>query len=150
MQAQTYLVISEAPVVSDLETGANTEPPLFAKMTAPAGAVWWPAAGQVATRGAALPVLYGSLIALEAFDGYSTTRGLQGGAVESNSLMSTLLAHPGAFWAVKGATTFTSIFVAERLWRQHRRASAIAVMVVTNAVMMGVAANNAAILRGQK
>ena len=53
-------------------------------------------------------------------------------------------------WAVKGGVAFASIYVAERLWRTHHRGEAIAVMAVSSGVMAAVAANNAAILRGQR
>ena len=36
-----------------------------------------------------------------------------------------LVNQPAAFIAVKGAVTFTSIYAAEALWRQHHRAAAI-------------------------
>ena len=103
-----------------------------------------------ATRGAVLPMLYVSFIGLEAYDGYSTNRGLRQGAVESNALVGAIAQNQRAVWAVKGATAFISIYVAERLWRGHHRGEAIAVMFVSNSVMTAVAVTNASVLRTQQ
>ena len=120
-------------------------------MTAPASAKWWPPVRvSPALRGPVLPSLYVSLVALQAYDGYSTSRGLKDGAIESNTIMGRLATHPGALWAAKGGAAFVSIYMAERLWRQHRRGEAIALMVVSNGIMGAVAASNASIIRNQK
>jgi hypothetical protein len=94
------------------------------------------------TRPLVLPVLYVSFAGLQAFDGYSTSNGINHGAVESNPLLRAAVDHPAALWAVKGGAAVTSIWAAERLWRHNRRGEAIAVMVAANAVMAVVAANN--------
>jgi hypothetical protein len=121
-------------------------PQLNVRMTAP------PSVLEVspATRGPALPALYVSLIGLQAYDGYSTSRGLRQGAIESNTFMGRVASHPGALWAAKGGAAFLSIYTAERLWRRHRRGEAIAVMVVSNGIMAAVAASNARIVHNQK
>jgi len=121
------------------------------RMTAPAGALWQAPLQQVPpTRGPVLPSLYVSLMGLEAYDGYSTSRGLRHGAIESNTFMRRLAANPSALWAVKGGATFVSIYMAERLWRTNHRGQAVALMVVTNGLMAAVALNNASVLRAQK
>jgi len=126
-------------------------PTLKVRMTAPAGGDWQPGVTlDTATRGPALPGLYAALIGLQAYDGYSTSRGLKQGAVEANTFMSRIASHPGALWAAKGGAAFMSIYASERLWRQHRRGQAIALMVVSNGVMAAVAASNASVLRAQK
>src|SRR6266446_10943024 len=77
-------------------------PTLKVRMTAPAGGDWQPGVTlNTATRGPALPGLYASLIGLQAYDGYSTSRGLKQGAVEANTFMSHIASHPGALWAAK-------------------------------------------------
>ena len=142
-----------APVTSaaqDLEPGRADPLLLKVRMTAPAGGLWeTPVPWVPPARGAVLPSLYVGLIALEAYDGYSTTRGLQNGAVESNTLLRRLATNQAALWAVKGGATFVSIYMAERLWRKNRRGRAIALMLVTNGLMTAVALNNASVLRGQ-
>lgn len=126
-------------------------PVLSVKMTTPPSGEWQAGAPvSPAFRGSALPSLYVSLIGLQAYDGYSTSRGLNHGAVESNGFMSGLASHPGALWAAKGGAAFVSIYTAERLWRQHRRGQAIALMVVSNGFMAAVAASNASVLRAQR
>ena len=102
------------------------------------------------SRGGLLPALYVSLAGLNAFDAYSTSKGLALGAVESNSTMKGVAGNRAALWAVKGGVTASSIFVAERLWRSHHKPQAVAVMIVTNGMMAAVSARNASVLRQQR
>jgi hypothetical protein len=149
----TLITLSCLCAVSGIAAAQDSvDPPaLKVRMTAPAGADWQPGVLlDAATRGPALPALYTSLIGLQVYDGYSTSRGLKQGAVESNTFMGRLASHPGALWAAKGGAAFISIYTAERLWRQHRRGQAIALMVVSNGIMAAVAASNASVLRSQK
>ena len=95
-------------------------------MTAPAGGDFrLPGRVIPADRGSLLPALYVSLAGLQAYDGYSTSRGLKSGASEANAVLGTVASHPAALWAVKGGTAFMSIYVAERLWRGHHRGQAM-------------------------
>ena len=100
-----------------------------------------------ASRPAALTPMYIALGGLQAFDGYSTTHGGRSGGVEQNPLVGGLAARPAAFWAIKGASTFTTIYFAERLWRDGHKTEAIVTMIVANGVMGVVAARNASFLR---
>ena len=102
-----------------------------------------------ATRPSALPAMYVSLAGLQAYDGYSTTRGVKNGATEANPLVGSLASQPAAFWTVKALSTVTTIYFAEQLWRQHKRGQAIMTMVVANAVMGAVAAHNMSVLRSR-
>lgn len=125
--------------------------PLSVRMTTTAGGDWHtPFRVTPAARGTVLPSLYAGLIGLEVYDGYSTTRGLSQGATESNPLQGAITSRQATLWAVKGGAAFVSIYVAERLWRQHRRGQAIALMVVSNGLMAATAASNASVLRGQR
>jgi hypothetical protein len=101
------------------------------------------------TRPRILPVLYASLIGLQAYDGYSTITGTAGGATETNPLLGKFTDNSYAIWAVKGGVTLASIYAAERLWRQRHRGEAVAVMIVSNGLMAGVAARNASVKRAQ-
>jgi len=103
-----------------------------------------------AGRGAVLPALYLSFAALQAFDGYATTAGVRAGAREMNPVMGGAAGNPAAVWAIKGGVTAASIYAADRLWKQHRRGQAIAVMVLSNGIMAVVAARNASVLRAQR
>ena len=98
-------------------------------------------------RGSVLPALYASLAGLQALDAYTTTIGLTRGATEGNVVMSGIAGNSAALWAAKGGATFASIYAAECLWKQHRRAQAIGVMIASNAIMAAVAAHNAALVR---
>jgi len=102
-----------------------------------------------ATRPSALPAMYVSLAGLQAYDGYSTIRGVRDGATEANPLVGGLASQPAAFWTVKALSTVTTIYFAEQLWRQHKRGQAIMTMVVANAVMGGVAAHNMSVVRSR-
>ena len=97
-------------------------------------------------RPRALPALYVGLAGLQAYDGYSTLRGVRRGARETNPIVAGLAAQPVAFWSMKAVSTTTSIYFAEQLWRQKHRAQAVVLMVATNGMMAAVAARNASIL----
>jgi hypothetical protein len=97
-----------------------------------------------------LPALYVSLAGLQAYDGYSTIRGLRQGAVETNGIVKGVAGNPAAMWAMKAGVTTASVVIAERLWKQNRRTAAIVTMVATNGLMAVVAARNAAVLRAQR
>jgi hypothetical protein len=126
-------------------------PALFVRMTMPAATEWrLPGRVNPPDRGPMLPALYVGLIGLQAYDGYSTSRGLRDGASEANTVLGTLAYHPGALWAVKAGTAFVSIYAAERLWRKDRRGQAIALMILSNGIMAAVAASNASIVRAQR
>ena len=100
-------------------------------------------------RPTVLAPMYVSLAGLQIYDGYSTTRGVQLGAKESNTLISAFADKPAAFWTMKAASTAVSIYAAECLWRNHRRVAAVAVMVASNVTMGVVAAHNASVLQSR-
>jgi hypothetical protein len=97
-------------------------------------------------RPLALAPLYVGSAALQAWDTYSTITGLRMGAVEVNPMMKAVVQNPVVFIAVKSAITAASIYQAERLWKDHRRVAAVALMVATNSLMAVVAKNNHATL----
>jgi hypothetical protein len=101
------------------------------------------------TRPSALPAMYVSLASLQAYDGYTTLHGVRAGATETNPLVGGLASQPAAFWTVKALSTVTTIYFAERLWRQRKRGQAIVTMVAANAVMGVVAARNASVIKSR-
>lgn len=107
-------------------------------------------ASQPAVRGAVLPMLYGTLAGLQAYDAFSTMKGAQLGASEGNPVVAGVATNAGAMWAMKAGATMASIYAAEGLWRRHRRAEAIFTMVAVNGMMAAVAAHNASVVRGLK
>jgi hypothetical protein len=99
------------------------------------------------SRPQALPALYVGLAGLQAYDGYSTLRGVRGGVgTETNPLVGGLAAQPAAFWTLKAASTGLSIYLAEQYWRSGHRTKAIVTMAVANGLMAAVAARNARVL----
>jgi len=102
------------------------------------------------SRGPVLAALYAGLGALNTFDVVSTSKAVSRGAKEVNPLMRSIAARPAAMWAVKGGVTAATIFTAERLWRNNRKAQAILMMVGSNAVMTAVAFRNASVIRQQR
>lgn len=98
------------------------------------------------SRPSALPMLYVSYAALQAYDVYSTNQAMTRGAREANPMMQGVVQNTGAFVAVKAAVAVTTIVAAERLWKTNKPA-AIAVMAASNGVAAIVAARNARTLR---
>ena len=99
------------------------------------------------SRGCVLPALYVSLAGLQAYDAYTTTIGLRGGATEANTIMRTAAGNPTALWVVKGGVSVATILISERLWKRGRRGQAIAMMAISNGMMAVVAAHNSSVLR---
>ena len=99
-------------------------------------------------RPAVLPALYAGSALLQGYDAYSTMSALKAGGREANPLMKTVVSNPFLFIGVKAAITTTSIMTAERMWRNHNRLGAVAVMVISNGVMAAVAAHNNSVLNG--
>jgi len=97
-------------------------------------------------RPAVLPALYGTFAGLQIYDGYATFAGLHRGVHETNGLIGGLAGKPAVLWTMKAASTGISIYLAERLWRDHHRGQAIAVMIASNALMSVVAVRNASVL----
>jgi hypothetical protein len=136
------LAILVTPWTSAFAADTKTNPP-------EEGAPRIELASPEATRPSALPAMYVSFAGLQAYDGYSTLRGVRGGAAEIDPLVGGLASQPAAFWTLKALSTVTTIYFAEQLWRQHKRGQAIMTMVVAHGVMGAVAARNASILKSR-
>jgi hypothetical protein len=102
--------------------------------------------GSPATHPAALPLLYGAFAGLQAFDGYSTMRGISRGAREANGAIRGVTSNPGAFWSLKAAAAAGPILVAEQMWRSNHRVGAVVLMIAVNGIATAVAVNNARVL----
>ena len=100
-------------------------------------------------RPAVLPTLYVSLAGLQAADCYLTLSGLSHGATEANPVVQGLTGSPTSMWVMKAASTASSIYLAERLWRRQHRVAAVAVMAISNSVMIAVAAHNSRVLNAR-
>lgn len=99
------------------------------------------------SRPAALLPMYAGFIALQGYDGYSTIKALNRGAVEANPLMRGVVKCPVALISIKGVAAAGVVFAAERLWRAKHRKAAVILMAVTGGMMVAVGANNARVLR---
>ena len=101
-------------------------------------------------RPASLLPMYVALTGLQAYDGYSTLRGVGRGGSEQNPLVGGLAKQPAAFLTLKAVSTLTTIYAAEQLWRQHHRTQAVVLMAISNGVMVAVAARNASVIASQR
>ena len=138
MAADEVRVLTAAPAEVAQEASLTFAPPPAMRLTVPTAV----------KRGGLLPTLYVSLAGLQAYDAFTTTRGLSRGAVESNGLMKGVAGSPAAVWAIKGGLTAGSILVSERLWKSGHRMQAIGMMIATNSLMAAVGAHNSRV-RGQ-
>jgi hypothetical protein len=93
------------------------------------------------TRPAALPALYATLGALQAFDVYSTRRALAAGAGEANPLMRRPAGNSGAMLAVKALSTAGTIYFTERAWKKNRKGALILIAAI-NGVNAAIVARN--------
>lgn len=91
--------------------------------------------------------LYVSAGVLQAMDLYTTSRGMNAGAHETNPLVRN--GNAGTTLALKAATTGVGIVIAEKLWKKNKGA-AIAAMVATNVVTGAIVANNYRVISAQK
>ena len=123
--------------VTDAATKANdVTPPLKLR----------PAGGSF-VGASALRSMYVSLGVLQAYDVYSTTTAIRHGAVERNPLRQKTVGNRALFIGLKVAMTAGPVYEAEKLWRNHHRIGAIALMAASNGIMMGVAAHNASVIK---
>jgi hypothetical protein len=95
----------------------------------------------------ALRSMYVSLGVLQAYDVYSTATAIRHGAVERNPLLQNTVGNRALFIGLKVAMTAGPVYEAEKLWRNHHRVGAIALMAASNGIMMGVAAHNASVIK---
>ncbi|MDP1571858.1 MAG: DUF5658 family protein [Vicinamibacterales bacterium] len=90
-----------------------------------------------------LPVLYVTLGALQGMDYYTTQKGLDLGAHETNAIVRN--STKGTFLAMKAGSTAVTILIAEKMWKKNK-AGAIALMLATNVVYGAVVANNTRVI----
>src|SRR5436190_1504266 len=105
-----------APAAAQDAAPATVAPaaPSFVQMESTAALV-------TAKRPSALVPLYGSTIALQGLDFYSTRRALQNGTGrEANPVMQPVARSGAALFAVKAAGAAGTIWAAERLWKHNR------------------------------
>ena len=99
---------------------------------------------------AILIALAASSASLQGYDTYSTLAALSLGGREVNPVMRSVAQRPAAFVAVKAGVTASSIVVSTRLWKQHHRTAAIALLAITNGAIAAVAVHNASVLHSMR
>jgi hypothetical protein len=132
------------------ETAAPATSPNFPMPGALVGAASAPLTPQFAgpnKRPALLLPLYASAAGLQAMDVYTTYRGMNAGAHETNPLVRN--GNAATTIALKTATTGLGIVMAEKMWKKNK-AAAIATMVATNVVTGLIVANNYRVINAQK
>lgn len=97
-----------------------------------------------------LPALYSSSVFFESYDAFLTLSALKKGGKEANPILKPFSDYPVAFVAAKAGLTAVSFMGAERLWKRNHRASAVTLMVLSNAMMVVVTAHNNAVLQRLK
>jgi hypothetical protein len=106
-------------------------------ITLPISSVYVPQA----KRPALLPALYATLGAVQGWDAYSTSAALKAGAHEANPTVAPFAKNAGALLGLKAATTASTIFLAERMWKKHR-VGAVVLLAAINGATAAVAINN--------
>lgn len=106
-----------------------------------------PAAPQ---RPTALVPLYMSFATLQGLDIHSTLRATEFGGREANPIVGGMLGSPAAFVAAKVGMTASVYFVSERLWKRHKTAAVLTMIVLNSAYGAIVAHNYAVEARGAR
>jgi hypothetical protein len=128
-----------AAVVSGVETSTGaTKPSLRTAVAVPEA---WTIERVASGRPAGLPLMYGTLGALQGLDIYSTRRALGGGAREANPLMRPAAGSSGTMLAAKVLSTAGAIYFAERMWKKNRT-GAVLLMAVINGATGAIAMRN--------
>lgn len=92
-------------------------------------------------RPAILPALYATFGVMQAWDLYSTRAAVQAGAREANPTAAPFAGDTGSMLGLKAATTASTIFFAERMWKKNK-VGAIVMMVAINGATAAVSMHN--------
>jgi hypothetical protein len=131
------LSFSSAAFAAEKETKLEREQRLDAAQRMTPLAAYVP----TAKRPSALPALYATLGAMQAFDVYSTSAALKAGAKEANPVAAPFAGNAGSMLGLKVATTAGTIFFAERMWKSNK-VGAIVMMVAINSATAVVSMHN--------
>jgi hypothetical protein len=86
-----------------------------------------------------LLTLEATFIGLQALDTATTLRALDRGLIEGNGIMRGVTNHPGAFIAVKSATTVGIVLLGRKLSERHHLASIVLMSAIDGAMSLVVA-----------
>jgi hypothetical protein len=92
-------------------------------------------------RPAILPALYVALGAVQALDVYSTRAAVAAGAREANPTAAPFAKSSGSMLGLKAATTASTIFFAERMWKKNK-VGAIVMLVAVNGATAAISMQN--------
>jgi hypothetical protein len=84
-------------------------------------------------RPAILPALYVALGAMQAWDVYSTRAALNAGAREANPTAMAFSGNAGSLLGLKAATTASTIFFAERMWKKNKVGAVVMLAAIKGA-----------------
>jgi len=137
------LSFSSIAFAAENETALERQQRLDAIERLGAAAPMMPVAGYVPRekRPVALPALYATLGAMQAWDLYSTSAALTAGAKEANPTASPFAGSPSSLIGLKAATTASTIFFAERMWKKNK-VGAVVMMVAINGATAAVSMHN--------
>ena len=93
-------------------------------------------------RPAVLPAMYAGFVATQAWDIYTTSAALKNGANEANRVAALFAGSSAKMIGFKAATTASTIFFAERLWKRNRVA-AVVLLAAANGATAAIAMHNA-------
>ena len=93
------------------------------------------------SRPAILPALYATLVAMQAWDLYSTNAAMKAGGREANPTVAAFAGNASALIGLKAATTASTIFFAERMWKKNRM-GAIVMLVAVNGATAAISMHN--------
>ena len=86
--------------------------------------------------------LYVSLATFNLLDAHSTFRAVDAGARELNPLVAGFANNRGALLAVKAGVAMGTVFLSERMWREGKRKSAVAMVAVLTVANALIARHN--------
>ena len=87
------------------------------------------------------PAMYGGLLALQGLDVHSTLRAIDAGHYEQNPLMRWTVSHPAAFISMKAAASAATIYLAEKIRKQHPKRALLFMAAVNSAYALIVVHN---------
>jgi hypothetical protein len=93
-------------------------------------------------RPALLPAMYAGFVATQAWDIYTTSAALKNGARERNPIAASFAGNDAKMLGFKAATTATTIFFVERMWKRNR-VGAVVLLAAVNGATAAVAMHNA-------
>lgn len=93
-------------------------------------------------RPALLPAMYAGFVATQAWDIYTTSAALKNGAYEANPIAASFAGNNAKMIGLKAATTASTIFFVERMWKRNR-VGAVVLLAAINGATAAVAMHNA-------